>query len=274
MKFLKILYVFALISFITNTAHSANIETVDVLNSHELEVNFSPDVTFGDDTQWDLKVLKDIIVSFATRDSADHYRVILTLEEDLNILTNYNLLSIYGADGNMDFKTTKYLNEVEIQNSFTPESQGITKVVSLDERTLEVYFKYPVEDTNFEFKLFSEIFVDSIATHSENSLKLHLEKSIEENSQYMLMVLNLKDGAFSNVSLNEDLFNFQTLDSIEQVKEDSPIIDDDGELVQEIEEVALNAAETPDTGAETWVLVALTLLVNAGLFIRKRFKTA
>ena len=30
MKFLKVLYVFALISFITNTAHSANIETVDV----------------------------------------------------------------------------------------------------------------------------------------------------------------------------------------------------------------------------------------------------
>ncbi len=274
MKFLKVLSVVGLLFFITNTAHSASVNTVSVLNSHELDVAFSDDVVFADDTQWDVKVLKDIIVSFATRDASDHYKVILTLEEDLNILTNYNLLSIYGADGNMDFKTTKYLNEVEIDNNFFPEDQGITKIRTLDERTLEVYFKYPVEDTDFEFKLFSENFVDNIAKNTDNSLKLHLEKAVEENSQYMLMVLNLKDNTGANISLNEDLFNFQTLDSIEQIKEDAPIIDDNGEEILEIETVALNAAETPDTGAETWVLVALTLMVNAGLFIRKKIKTA
>lgn len=274
MKILKVLSVVGLLFFVTNTAHSANIDKVDVLNSHELSVNFSEDVTFGDETQGDVKVLKDIIVSFATRDATDHYKVVLTLEEDLDILTNYNLLSIYWADGNIDFKTTKYLNEVELENAFQPEDQGITKVMTLDERTLEVYFKYPVEDTDFEFKLFSENFVDTIAKDTDNSLKLHLEKSIEQNSQYMLMVLNLKDESGSNIMLSEDLFNFQTLDTIEQVKEDAPIIDDNGEEVQDIENVALNAAETPDTGAETWVLVALTLLVNAGLFIRKKLKTA
>ncbi len=274
MKFLKVLSVVGLLFFVTNTAHSANIDTVNVLNSHELDVAFSDDVIFWDETQGDVKVLKDIIVSFATRDASDHYKVVLTLEEDLDILTNYNLLSIYGADGNIDFKTTKYLNEVEVKNTFTPENQGITKIMTLDERTLEVYFKYPVEDTDFEFKLFSENFVDKIEKNTDNWLKLHIEKSIEENSQYMLMVLNLKDKMGANISLAEDLYNFQTLDSIEKVKEDAPIIDDNGEEVQEIEAVALNAAETPDTGAETWVLVALTLMVNAGLFIRKKMKTA
>lgn len=274
MKILKVLSVVGLMFFVTNTAHAASIESVDVLNSHELSVNFSDDVTFGDETQWDIKVLKDIIVSFATRDATDHYKVVLTLEEDLDILTNYNLLSIYGADGNIDFKTTKYLNEVELENAFQPENQGITKVVTLDERTLEVYFKYPVEDTDFEFKLFSENFVDDIAKNQANSLKLHLEKSVEQNSQYMLMVLNVEDENGSNVELSQDLFNFQTLESIQQVKEDAPIIDDNGEEVQDLENIALNAAETPDTGAETWVLVALTLLVNAGLFIRKKVKAA
>ena len=274
MKFLKALYIFALFVFITGTAHSANVERVDVLNSHELEVTFSPDVEFAENTQGDIKVLKDIIVSFATRDINDHSKVILTLEEDLKMLTTYNLLSIYGADGNIDFKTDKYLNDIEIENQFQPENQGIVKVVTVDERTLEVYFKYPVEDTDFEFKLFSENFVDSIDYSTPQSLKLHLEKGIETNSQYMLMVLSLKDSLFSNVQLDEDLFNFQTLWNVEQVKEDEPIIDDNGEEIQELEDVALNAAETPDTGAETWVLVALTLLVNAGLFIRKKLQNS
>lgn len=274
MKFLKALYVFSLFVFITGTAHSANIQRVDVLNSHELEVHFSPDVEFGEKTQGDIKVLKDIIVSFATRDINDHNKVILTLEENLNMLTNYNLLSIYGADGNIDFKTEKYLSDVEIKNSFQPDNQGIVKVITVDERTLEVYFKYPVEDTDFEFKLFSENFVDSIKYSTPQSLKLHLDKSIETNSQYMLMVLSLKDSLFSTIALDEDLFNFQTMGSVEQVKEDAPIIDDNGEEVQELEDIALNAAETPDTGAETWVLIALTLLVNVGLFMRKRLQNS
>jgi hypothetical protein len=34
--------------------------------------------------------------------------------------------------------------------------------------------------------------------------------------------------------------------------------------------MALNAAETPDTGAETWVLVLLTFLVHWAYLTRKK----
>jgi hypothetical protein len=46
---------------------------------------------------------------------------------------------------------------------YQPQDQGIVKIVTIDERTLEVYFKNPVEDTDFEFKVFSENFVDTIS---------------------------------------------------------------------------------------------------------------
>jgi hypothetical protein len=88
----------------------------------------------------------------------------------------------------------------------------------------------------------------------------------------MLMILSLEDGTFKNISFDEELYDFETGDTVETVKEEAIKIDDAGEEVLELEDIALNAAETPDTGAETWVLVALTLLVNAGLFIRKRIQ--
>lgn len=272
MKLLKIIFLVFITSVITNTAYAATVEDIEVVNSHEIELTLSNDVTLSEALTGDLKVLKDILVSFATRDINDHNKVILTLEEDLQMLTNYNLLTIFGANWNIDFRTEKSLIDVEIPNMYQPQDQGIVKIVTVDERTLEVYFKNPVEDSDFEFKVFSEIFVDTISYTGPQGLKLHLEKAIMSHSQYMLMILSLEDGAFKNISFDEELYDFETTDTVEVVKEETVLIDDEGEEVLELENIALNAAETPDTGAETWVLVALTLLVNAGLFMKKRFQ--
>jgi hypothetical protein len=275
MKLLKTFFLLFITSIVTNTAYAANVENIDVINSHEIELTLSNDVTLSEAVTGDVKVLKDILVSFATRDINDHNKVILTLEEDLEMLTNYNLLTIFGANGNIDFRTEKSLIDVEIPNMYQPQDQGIVKIVTVDERTLEVYFKNPVEDTDFEFKIFSENFVDTISHTGPQGVKLHLEKAVSSHSQYMLMILSLEDGALKSISFDEELYDFETLDNIEvadEQPEETVLVDDEGEEVLELENIALNAAETPDTGAETWVLVALTLLVNAGLFIRKRFQ--
>jgi hypothetical protein len=39
------------------------------------------------------------------------------------MLTNYNLLTIFGANGNIDFKTEKSLDDIEVMNAFPPENQ-------------------------------------------------------------------------------------------------------------------------------------------------------
>lgn len=272
MKLLKIIFLLFVTAIVTNTAYAATVENINVVNSHEIELTLSDDVVLSEAVTGDVKVLKDILVSFATRDLSDYNKVILTLEEDLQILTNYNLLTIFGANWNIDFRTEKTLSDVEIANLYQPQDQGIVKIVTIDERTLEVYFKNPVEDSDFEFKVFSEIFVDTISYKNAQWLKLNLETAIMSHSQYMLMILSLEDGTFKNISFDEELYDFETSDTVETVKEEAIKIDDTGEEVLELENIALNAAETPDTWAETWVLVALTLLVNAGLFIRKRIQ--
>jgi hypothetical protein len=272
MKLFKTIFLLSILSIITNTAYAASVDKIEVLNSHEIELTLSSEVSLWDNVDGDIKVLKDILVSFSVRDINDYNKVIITLDEDLDILTNYNLLTIFGADGNIDFKTEKYLNDVEIINGFAPQDQGITKIVTINERTIEVYFTDPVEDTEFEFKIFSEIFVDTISKIGNQSVKLHLKNTITPYSQYMLMILSLQDATLKNINFEEELYNFETTGSIEIIKEDAPTIDDNGIEIIQLEDIALNAANTPETGAETWILVTLTLLVNAGLFIRRKLK--
>lgn len=270
MKLFKTIFLLCITWIITNTAYTANVDSINVINSHEIDLSLSQDVTLSEDIAGDVKVLKDILVSFATRDISDYNKVILTLEEDLQMLTNYNLLTIFGANWNIDFKTEKSLYDVEIVNLYQPQDQWIVKIVTVDERTLEVYFKNPVDDSDFEFKIFSEIFVETISYINEQSLKLNLEKSIVSHSQYLLLILSLEDSKLRNISFDEELYDFETWNTLEILKEDAIKIDDTWKEVLDLENIALNAAQTPDTWAETWVLVALTLLVNAGLFMRKK----
>lgn len=272
MKIIKTIFLISILNIITHTAYASSVDSIDVLNSHEIDLRLSQDVDISDNITWDVKVLKDILVSFSVRDVNDYNKVILSLEEDLNILTYYNLLTIFGADGNIDFKTETTLGDIEIMNSFQPQNQGIAKVITIDERTLEVYFKHPVEDTEFEFKIFSEIFVDSISNNGDQTIKLQLNNAITSNSQYMLMILSLQDANWQNISFEEELYNFETSSTVEVVREDGPKINDNGEEVTELENIALNAAETPDTWSATWVLIMLTLFVNVWLLIRKKIK--
>ena len=39
-----------------------------------------------------------------------------------------------------------------------------------------------------------------------------------------------------------------------------------------MEEVSLNAAETPDAGAETWFVMLLTFIFSTMYFVRNKFK--
>jgi hypothetical protein len=58
----------------------------------------------------------------------------------------------------------------------------------------------------------------------------------------------------------------------ENIDEPVEVIEIDNDPIEEgsIEDVALNSAETPDTGPETTVLIILTLIVNTIFIFRKK----
>lgn len=265
MKTWKVLVAICLTMLLSNSVYAANIDNISVSNSHTIQLEMSEDIALDNSVEWDFKILKDILVSFVTKDYNDSNKLILTLDEDLEANTAYSLLGIYGVDGNMEFHTPDMLNGVEIMNKEIPTEQGILRIIIQDTRTLEVFFQAPLEEEEFDFKLFNELAINKVEYTGGQTLSLTTKHALPSNSQFMLMALNITDALAQPVLLDEDLHNFETLDAVAPSEE---LIEEEAE--KNLEEMALNAAETPDTGAETWVLVFLTLLVHGAFITRKK----
>lgn len=251
--------------FLSNSAYAANINNISVSDSHTIQLEMSDDIALDNSVEGEFKILKDILVSFVTKDYNDSNKLILTLDEDLEANTSYSLLGIYGVDGNIEFQTADTLSGVEIINGERPTEQGILRLIIQDTRTVEIFFQAPLEEEEFDFKLFNELALNKVSYTGEQNLSLTTKYALPSNSQFMLMALNLTDALAQPVLLDEDLHNFETLDTVAPSEE---LIEEESE--KNLEEMALNAAETPDTGAETWVLVLLTFLVHWAYLTRKK----
>ncbi|QFR39546.1 hypothetical protein A9Q91_04975 [Candidatus Gracilibacteria bacterium 28_42_T64] len=285
MKNIRTLLFMFITTLCITSVHAANIDTVEVADTKNINLQLSQDITLGDTVEGEMKVLKDINITFASKDFNDASKVILTLNEDLKTGNNYSLLSIFGADGNIDFTTTDSLEDVEIMNEIVPTEQGIVKVIVKDTRTLEVVFFEALTEDEFEFKLLSELTVDAMTYNSaENKLQLSIAETFEKNFNYMIIVLSLKDIMGTEIVLDDDLYNFETSDTLEGVQEeelsiDALLSDDDllnaeetTEEIENLEEVALNAAASPQTGTETGIVLLFTTLLTGFIFLRKKFQ--
>ncbi len=141
----------------------------------------------------------------------------------------------------------------------------------------------PVIESEFEFKLLSEIDVDNLTFVNPSTVKITLAGLLNKNSNYMLMILKLKNAIDKVISLDEDLHTFTTDDNLVDAMEEELALEEEStveeelnaalketEVPTELEEVALYVNETPDTGAETSVLIILTFLINIGILVRKK----
>ena len=293
MKNIRTLLFIFIVSLTIGSVQAANIDTIEVANVKNVDLQLSQDITLWDTVEGEIKILKDINITFASKDFNDANKVILTLSEDLKAGKNYSLLSIFGTDGNIDFVTTDSLENAEIMNDIIPTEQGIVKVVIKDMRTIEVVFLSPLVEEDFEFKLLSELSVtDMTYTSAENTLQLSISDNFEINNSYMIIVLGLKDIIWSDITLDEDLYNFETSNIIDAVVEatdevsiESLLWDEDlfnvdaasDEIVnlesdetENLEDVALNAAASPETWAGTGIVLLFTTLITGFIFLRKK----
>jgi hypothetical protein len=118
---------------------------------------------------------------------------------------------------------------------------------------MELYFTYDLDDDSFEFKILSDIDTKSLKSEGNNKLRLEVANNLEKSSSYIVMVLSIKDAIGNSVSLEDDLYDLITPSNlIEDVKEEVIVIatPEEKEVFVEkgnVEEVALNSAETPET---------------------------
>lgn len=277
MKNFKIFFLL-FISFVFSwNAFASTIDNIEVTQNNLIKLTASEDVIFSDiDVVWDIKVLKDIPVSYSTKDQLNFKKVLLNLSSDLTANTSYSLISILGWEGNIDFRIADFL-EWEIYNANLSEWEiGIEKINIIDSRTIEVYFSQDLLDDLFEFKILSEIPSNSLKSSGNNILDLEVSRNLEVSTNYILMILSLEDAIWNLLTFQEDLYDFVTpAVLLEQIEEEEVIVAEVKEevIVEEegnIEEVALNSAETPETGTATNILIAFALILNLLFFFRKK----
>lgn len=268
-----------LLSFLSLTAFAADeatISEVNVAGNSSLEINFEGDMMLADgEITGDIKILRDVVVESAEKDFEAQNIVNIVLAEELKTNSSYSILSIFWADGSMDFSIEDSVDGVEILNN-DPANPSIEKVIIKDATEIALYYSMPLESEEFEYKIFSQLEVENIQK-TWSSLDVQLVSHLTSNSNYTIILISLQDMMTAELSFDDGLFDFMTgeIEVVEEIQElEEEIIDELNAAWEEgnVEEVALDAEETPDTGAETWVLILGTLLINTFLTSARKKK--
>lgn len=274
-KFLAVLVISTLL--ITNVS-AATIDNIEAIDNNTVTLTTSNDVVFSaGNVEWEVKILKDINISFSAKDPENDKKVLLNLSDDLTVNTWYSLITIIGAEWNIDFEIWNYLEWIISNDDLANGEKWLEKINIVDSRSIELFFSDDIADDALEFKILSEINVDSLESEGNNILNIEIESNLQKSSSYIIMVLSLEDNTANVISFDEDLLDFDTwADLVEAVEEEEVVIavvEEKPEVIAEwnMEDIALNSAETPDTGTASWILILVAILANGAYLLRKKF---
>jgi hypothetical protein len=267
MRIFKILLTIVFTFWLFNHTSASNIELINTIDKNTIELNADLEVQFKSwNNDGQLKVLKDVKVSYSAKDLANNKKIILNLSNDFKVHTSYSLISVMWAEWDIDFTIWSSL----VWEIVNPSISGndivwIKKINIIDKRTLELYYVQDLQEDIFEYKILSELGISSQLSSWDNKLILNINKDLENNTDYIVMIVSIEDTLWNNLDFGQWLYEFRTDGN---VVEEEKIIPKKEEW--NIPKVALESAETPDTWAATWVLIALTLLVNLLFFVKRK----
>ena len=268
-KFLAFLIISAL--FLTNTfAEENNVSIIDTdaTNSNLLKIFLDKDIeTNSAELVSDIKLFKDLNTLNILRDLDNDKLLTITLSDDIKNNSSYSLLSVYWVEWSIDFKIDELINWLEI--TWT-DTDWVEKISIIDSKKLSVLFKNSITSDDVDVKLLREYSIDSLQFNMDNKkeLDVYLADKLSNNSNYLIMIFSINTTEDISYTIWNSIYDFTTelLNDVEVVE---PII----EVIEEeniIDNVALNSAQTPDTWAETWILMLFTLLLSTFIYFRKK----
>ena len=273
MKTTKIILAFVLTFLLSVNAFADNsdisIIDIDSKNSNILKIFFDKSIeTNTDVVTSDIKVFRDLDNKKISKSINNNTVVNLSLESKLEENTTYSLLSVFWVEGTIDFTLWKISDWLEIMGD---DSDGILKVVIVDSENIEIHFQNPIESDSVDLKLLREYSLDAMKINQENNkeLALYLKNELSDKSKYIVMIFSITTKEWLNYSVSNSIYDFVT-DWVSTEKIELPT----EELLdwEKTWDIALNSAETPDTWAETWILILSTLLLSNFIYFRKKFK--
>lgn len=286
MKFSNKIFLVLVVSILNiNLSYASSINNIKVLDENNINFDVSNDVELP---VWkintEIKIMKDVNVSFISKDFEDKNKLILNLSSDLKKNNSYSLITILWPDWNIDFVTWPSLEDKEILNTqkIDINSQWMKRLVIVNPRTIELYFNNIIVEEELEFKLFNELSINEIKLVKDNNIEVNLIDKLDKLSNYILMILSMNDNYWNSISFDEDLYEIVTNNNlinnnlveekiveekiVKEISKENPKVINDT-----VEDIALNSPETPDTWPETTVLIMLTFIVNTIFIFRKKF---
>lgn len=287
MKTIKLLILLSIFGLFSANTFAATIEKIEAIDNNTIELTASTDVVFSDTkVEGEVKLLKDVPVSYSAKDTENKKKVLVNLSTDLGPNTSYSLITILGWEWNIDFRTNDALAWEYSNTNLVVWEQWVEKVNIIDSRTMEIYFSNDLTADTFEFKILSEIETSGIKSSWNNIVDIEVAKNIEKSTNYIVMILSLKDATWNQLQLSEDLYDLVTPDDLvqavpeEQVVVTDATIDTGAIMATDIDtntwnvvEVAKQTSQTPETGTTTSILIMVALLAGLGFYFRKSFAT-
>jgi hypothetical protein len=244
MKTLKYLLSLGLLTFCFS-ASAAEIDTITAIDNKTIQVTTSSDIFLSTEVvEAEVKVLQDTPVEFVGVSLDNPQKLILDLGEPLTTGTSYNLIGIVGVDTLIDFTTAEVISEPVIATyEESIGEQSITEVIVKDNKSLELIFSQPLTESEFEFKILNEVAISPVTASTENMFQVPVITGLLANTNYIMMVLALKDNTGTPVTLTEELNDFSTpVDLVIQPEEEltpeelPPVSEEESELPPVINE--------------------------------------
>ncbi len=296
----KIIKVLFLSIFFTASTYAAvvdlKIDEVTQNWANSLNVNFDKDVNWTT-ISWDIKIFRDLEITEISKDETMPNKLNLKLSKDIKVGGTYNVFWVFWVDWSADFIVENW-NSVKMLSK-APTSQWIVRVAFKDGKTMELYFKDPLTWNDYEFKLLEEFAISDLTTLSWN-LIINTVNSLVSDSDYIIMIISLSDELSNEYNIDESIFDFrlwevsikkediqnEIMDTLKTVEEEKVVqeeVNNNQEISQtwtvqseswalewNVEQVAKKITETPDTWAETWILILLTLIISSIYFLARR----
>ena len=176
----------------------------------------------------------------------------MNLKEDLENYTSYSLLSVYGAEGNIDFDIEKLSNWTEIEWN---NVSWIEKLIIINSKNIDIYFTKVTDPYSIDVRLLREHKISILGINSENKkeFNVYLKDEIKNNSKYTIMMFTITSEIDVIYNISNSIYDFVVNWSY-----------------NEIDDIALNSATTPNTWTETWILLLMTFVLSSFIYFKKQ----
>lgn len=210
-------------------AESVSITDVTVVDTRNVTATLDNDIDADKLTKEDIKVMHDIVISSVELDVADAKKATVFLASELRQNTIYNLISVFGMDGSMDFEIGSSLQEEEILNT---SDEGIKSINIIDSKNLEVVYFDAITTNELELKLLEDMNIDSLQAQSNSSISVTTASDLEIENSYIFMLLSVAWLEWADVKVESGIYDFETTANI-TVASSNEVVEEEIVIIEE-----------------------------------------